>query len=112
MSEHVPSWSRRIGALANVATAIATLGILVTAWAFMSVMSEMVSDDDFNGFAAETICTDYATKVLDLQAQGYTAKQITKTFVATRAHREDGTYLAEVCGTPLQIITTAGPVKK
>lgn len=102
------TFSQRLTALAAVITALLAGCILLLTWGFISAFSESLDATD--EMVVEVACTDYAAEVLDLRAEGYTAKQITDTFAAARGH-EDSSYLFEACGDPGQIVTTAGPPK-
>lgn len=104
------TFSQRLTALATLATAFLAVCILVLMWAFISTMSDSLDTTD--DMIVEVACTDYATDVLNLHAQGYTAKQITQTLGAARGHEGDSSYLFEGCGTPAEILTASGPVKK
>lgn len=104
--------SQRVTAFAAVATTLVALCILTSLWAFMSAFGEVLDDDETASMVVEVACTDYAADVLDLRAQGYTAKQITQTLAAARGHEEEGSYLFVACGTPSEILKASGPVKK
>lgn len=106
------TFSQRLTAFAAVIIALIAACILTSMWAFMSAFGEVLDDDETAGMVVEVACTDYAADVLDLRAQGYTAKQITQTLTVARGHEEEGSYLFEACGTPIEILTASGPVKK
>lgn len=102
-----------ITAAAAGVAALATVFILISMWAFISAFSESMDDDTGQEAVLEYVCTGYVSDVLDLNAQGYTAKQITDTYLAARDYdTTEDSYLVEGCGTPKQILQNAGPAKK
>lgn len=101
--------SQRLTALATLTTAFLAVCIIVLMWGFITTLSESLDATD--DMVVEVACTDYAANVLDLRAQGYTAKQITQTLTVARGHEEEGSYLFEACGTPIEILTASGPLK-
>lgn len=103
--------SQRVTAFAAVATTLVALCILTSMWTSMSAFGEILSDDETAGMVVEVACTDYASDVLSLRAQGYTPKQIAQSLAAARGHEEDGSYLFEACGTPGEILAVSGPLK-
>ena len=105
------TFSQRLTAFAAVITALLAGCILLLMWGFISAFSETLDEDNLGGIATEISCVDYAGEVLDLHATGYSAKQITDALGAGRGHEGDS-YLFTGCGTPREVISAAGPVKK
>lgn len=105
--------AQRLTAVAAVVAALTAIAILVSMWAFIQAFSTSLDNDHGEDAVLEYVCTGYVSDVLDLGAQGYTARQITDTYLAARDYdTTEDSYLVDGCGTPKQILDNAGAVKK